>query len=220
MRLHRLCLVHPFDPRSAPRDVVEQRILTIAAHRPNDFSLLIVGIDERGDLELGSVVAIEVAGRQFDFLAVARSSAPHRFAAGFLARLRRVKAAARAALSSVAVHAPAWAGFARLVGRPLVMVIHRDPRAGAVAGRVSALSAWRERLATRAADRIVACDPDYVRRCRHDDPVAAAKVEQLTILAAPVGDEIVTDARIGRLWERHRRLFDVHMVQRGAPFTA
>ncbi len=220
MSRHRLCLVHPLDPRTAPTDVVSARIGAILARRPDDFTLLVVGVDDRGDLEPGVVVELEAAGRVYDFMPVARGRDARRFGAGILRRLSRIRAAARAPLSSVAVHAFGWAALARLVGRPLVLVVHRDPRRGVVAGRVSAFAALRERLGLAAADRIVACDGDFVRRCRRDDPVAAAKIEQLTLITAVDDDDLVDDPQIGRLWERHRRFHDVRAVHHGAASVA
>ncbi len=217
MNRHRLCLIHPLDPRRDPAGVVEQRIAAIAASRPEDFSLLLVGIDLSGDLDLGIVVPVEIAGRRLDFLPVARTGDATAFAAGLLRHLGAVRAAARSERSSVEAHAVEWAPFAPLVGRPVVLVVHRDPRADAVAGRVSVTAAAWEGLALRLADRIVGCDGDFVRRCRAGDPAIAAKIEMLA-LSRCEGDAVVPlfgeDAQITRLWERHRRLCGVRAVHR------
>lgn len=217
MSPHRLCLIHPLDPRVAAADVVEARLAAIFAARPIDFSLLVVGVDEVGDLAPGVVVTLEVGGRRFDFLPVARGR-DGGFAAGLLRHLVAVRAAARADFASVAVHDVAWAVLARLVGRPLVLVVHRDPRAGAVAGRAPMSTILREAMALRAADRIVGCDGDFVHRCRDGHPVIAAKTELLAM--TPAEDAAVValfadDRQITRLWERHRRLFDVQASRRG-----
>ena len=222
MTRHRLCLLHPADPRVDTGDPVEARIATVVASRPTDFELVWVGIDRRGDLEPGVPVEIEVGGRSLVFLPVADRDGGA-FAAGILRRLPAIRAAARAELSSPAVHDLAWVPFAPLIGRPIVLVIHRDPRAGAVAGRVSFRVALRERLALRLADRIVACDAQFVRRCRDARPALAAKTEWLPLIGsqipgglAAVGDE----TRIARLWERHRRLYDAHAAHRASQIAA
>lgn len=218
MTPHRLCLIHPLDPRRDPAAVIEQRIAAIAACRPADFTLLLVGVDRTGDLELGRVVPVEVGGRSLDFLPVAHGADHAAFATGLLRRLAKVRAAARAEFSSVAVHSLRWAPLAPLVGRPVVLVVHRDPRADAVAGRVSPKVAAWEAVAMHVADRIIGCDADFVRRCRADSPKIAAKIEMLAL--SPAGaDGLVPlfgeEAQLTRLWERHRRLYGAQALHRG-----
>ncbi len=213
---HRLCLFHPFDPRVAPRDTIGARLRTVLAALPSDFSAVVVGHDHAGDLEPGAIAAIEVAGRPVDFLPVARQGAGS-FAAASMRHLPAIRAAARAEIASISVHDLTWAPLARLVGRPIVLVVHRDPRAGAVAGRVPLTAALRETVALRVADRIVGCDAGFVRRCRDGHPSVAAKTE---LLVLPNGEDdgavafFDEDAQIARLWERHRRLFDAQAIRR------
>lgn len=217
MTRHRLCLIHPFDLRGEPADLVEKRLAAIVAAEPADFDLVVVGIDRVGDLALGAPIDLPVAGRSVTFVPVAHDGGAA-FAKGLVRRLAGVRAAARAEISSISVHDFAWAPLARLVGRPIVLVVHEDPRAGAVAGRTGFVEALREVVALRAVDRIVGCDADFVRRCRAGHPLVAAKTE---LLAMPLRDATSTalgggeEARIARLWERHRRLFDAHAVHRG-----
>jgi hypothetical protein len=216
MASHRLCLIHPTDPRTDPVGTVETRLSTLLSALPTDFSVLFVGADHVGDLRLGTGTAISVAGRSVEFLPVRRGGSGS-FAKGLMRHLSSVRAAARADVASVSVHDFTWVPLARLVGRPIVLVVHADPHAGAVAGRVPLPMALRESLALRVADRVVACDAGFVRRCRDGNPAIAAKTE---LLALPAGDAAATvslfdgDAQVARLWERHRRLFDAHAVRR------
>lgn len=217
MTSHRLCLIHPTDPRIEPAGAVETRLNAVLSALPSDFSVLFVGTDHVGDLRPGTGAAISVAGRSVDFLPVRRGGSGS-FAAGLMRHLSAVRTAARAEVASVSVHDFTWVPLARLVGRPIVLVVHADPHAGAIAGRVPLRTALRESLALRVADRVVACDPGFARRCRDAHPTIAAKTE---LLALPVGEEASTvslfdgDVQVARLWERHRRLFDAHAVRRG-----
>lgn len=219
---HRLAVLHPFDPRRDPSDHVEARLHAILGSRPSDFDVLVVGIDRRGDLEPGGVVEIEAAGRSLAFLPVTGEGGGG-FTGGLLRHLPAVRAAARGDVASVSVHAIAWAPFARLVGRPIVLVVHDDPRADAVAGRAPFPVALREHVALRVADRIVAYDAEFVRRCRETHPVLAAKTE-LVPLAVPQSETVVSmfsdDLHLARLWERHRRLFDAVPKGRGSHAAA
>lgn len=222
MASHRLCLIHPHDPRVVPTGVVETRLRTVLAALPSDFTVLVVGADHAGDLETGATETIDVAGRRVDFLPVMRAGASS-FAAALMRHLPAVRTAARAEVASISVHDLTWVPLARLVGRPVVLVVHHDPRAGAVAGRVPLTAALRETVALRVADRIVGCDAGFVRRCRDGHPAVAAKTE---LLVLPSGEDAGAvalfdeDAQIARLWERHRRLYDAHPIQRGRHVAA
>lgn len=222
MASHRLCLVHPHDPRVETDGLVENRLQAVLTSLPPDFSVVVVGVDRRGDLRTGEPVSVGVGGGTVDFLPVMRHGRGS-FAAAVMRHLPAVRAAARAEVASTSVHDLTWVPLARLVGRPVVLVVHRDPREGAVAGRVSLTAALRETVALRVADRIVGCDAAFVRRCRDGHPVIAAKTE---ILALPTAEEARVfslfdeDQQIGRLWERHRRLFDAHPVHRGRHVAA
>ncbi len=222
MTRHRLAVVHPFDPRREPLDCIEDRLRAFLASRPNDFDVLVVGVDRCGDVDPGETAEIEIAGRPLSFLPVARESGGG-FTGGLLRHLPTVRAAARAEVASISVHAFAWAPFARLVGRPIVLVVHEDPRADAVAGRAPFPAALREHVALRIADRVVAHDADFVRRCRETHPALAAKTE-LVPLAAPRADTVVPlfaeGEHLVRLWERHRRLFDAVPKGRGRHVAA
>lgn len=221
MSCHRLALLHPFDPRREPADHVEARLTAILGSRPVDFEVLIVGVDRRGDLVPGEVVDVEIAGRPHAFLPVTGEGGG--FTAGLLRHLPTVRAAARADVASISVHAIAWAPFARLVGRPIVLVVHDDPRADAVAGRAPFPVALREHVALRVADRILAYDPEFVRRCRETHPALAAKTELVPLPVAET-DQVVSlfsdDLHLARMWERHRRLFDAVPKGRGSHAAA
>lgn len=221
MTRHRLCLVHPVDPRLEPVGTIETRLRAIVASRPNDFELVVVGRDGRGDLALGEPVSFEVAGRHAVFVPVSRGLRTA-FAAGLMRHLATVRELARADVASISVHGFAWTALARLVGRPIVLVAHHDPHAEVVAGRVPLPVALREWAALRVADRIVGCDPGFVRYCRERHPDIACKTELLPLaLAEDATSPFFPDeVQIARLWERHRRLFDAHAVHRGRHVAA
>ena len=215
MTLHRLSLIHPFDPRARSIDPAADRMRTMIASQPADFSLLVVGTDLCGDLELGVVTPIVVAGRRIDFLPVTRRGGGAAFAFGILRHLIGVRAAARGDFASTSAHDYTWVPFARIIGRPVVLVVHRDPRAGTDAEHSSKVFALKELVALLAADRIIGCDPGFVRRCRGAGAGVAAKTELLTLPSSIDAALAAEDAQVVRLWERHRRLFDAHALHRG-----
>lgn len=222
MTTHRLCFIHPIDPREPPSETREIRLRAVLASLPTDFSALFVGVDRFGELRHGEVSTIDVAGRAIDFLPVGRDGGAL-FAAALMRHLPAIRAAARAERTSISVHTLACVPLARFIGRPIVLMVHADPRAGAVAGRVPFAAALRETLALNLADRVVAADTGFVRRCREVSPAIAAKTELLPLTAIePSGANSgpSTDVPVTRLWERHRRLFDVHAVHRAGHVAA
>ena len=58
---HRLTMLHPIDPRGSKVGGIETHVRLMYERQPADFSVLLVGIDERGDLELGKLVAFRSA---------------------------------------------------------------------------------------------------------------------------------------------------------------
>jgi len=69
--MHRLTLLHPIDPRGSKVGGIETHVRLMYERRPADFSVLLVGIDERGDLELGKPVRLPAGDGTIDFLPVA-----------------------------------------------------------------------------------------------------------------------------------------------------
>ena len=65
---HRLTMLHPIDPRGSKVGGIETHVRLMFERHPPDFSVLLVGVDERGDLELGKVVKLPVGDHTIDFL--------------------------------------------------------------------------------------------------------------------------------------------------------
>ena len=228
MSLHRLALIHPVDPRSAAPGVAA-RLERILARRPDDFSALLVGVDECGDLTPGRPVRLEADGRAYDFLPVMRArrhgwslAAAERwstrlaFRVAFLRHLSAIRDLGAGDLASSELHDTGWAPLARLLGHPIVQVLQND--CSATAHPIAGFDCW---LALRLADRIVA-DPRTVEALRHRCADYAAKTEILHLptpgLAAE--PEVCTEQQIQRLYERHRRFFRVGRVAAAHPAVA
>ncbi len=216
MTPHRLTLIHPLDPRT-PSCGVGLRMQRIMAGRPDDFSILFVGVDETGDLPIGRPATLAIEGRAYEFLPLL--GAPHgpwpphddrrsrhglAFRLAFLRRLKLLREAAEAERASTELHDFAWAPLARLIGRPVVQVVESD---AAIAARANAIE---EVLALRFATRIVG-DEDSIGRLRHAGGSVAAKTEVLRLTDTIAGGdrEVCPQMQIQRLYERHRRLYRV-----------
>ena len=64
--VHRITLLHSIDPRGGKVGGVETHVRLMLSRYPDSVSMMLVGIDERGDLEIGKPVKIEFDGRQID----------------------------------------------------------------------------------------------------------------------------------------------------------
>ena len=69
---YRVCLFHSFDPRGAKVGGFETYMRDFITFHPGDFSLLVIGVDSFGDLELGKTVTLSLRGRMFSFLPILR----------------------------------------------------------------------------------------------------------------------------------------------------
>lgn len=227
MTRHRLALIHPADPRSVAPGLAA-RLEGILARRPDDFSILFVGVDECGDLALDRPARLEAAGRPYDFLPVMRTprsgwtrgadvpwGSRLAFRVAFLRRLSVIRALADGERASTELHDVGWAPLARLLGNPIVQVVDA-PRP--CAGHLAAVD---EFVALRLASRIVG-DHGTVRRLRGMGAAVAAKTEVLR-LPSPVGlvePDVCPEIEIQRLYERHRRFYRVGRAGAARPAVA
>src|SRR5262249_35906768 len=132
MSFMRPCLIsiHPMDPRGAKVGGMETHVRQLLSRHPVDMSVLMVGVDERGDLELGRVARVSFQGREFDFVPILRAaiadqtgasktltgSLTFRFAAALARYLPRLKSLTAGAPVAVEVERFEFAPMARVLG--------------------------------------------------------------------------------------------------------
>ena len=191
---HLLCLVHPIDPRGNKVGGIETHVRMMVAHAPEDWAILLVGFDGRGDCQLGQTMRLPIEGQFVEFLPVlhypdgqvhqaARSlfaSLTFRFAIGllrYLFQIRRVVAAAPTA--TVELQRFEFAFLARLLGRPTIQVIHGE---GTKKDNMDSLikNFWfihrmNEQIAIRLADLIICVNPNILARLECEHPPAARR---------------------------------------------
>lgn len=197
--MRRLCLMYTMDPRGTKVGGIETHIRLILKHHPADFSVLLVGIDERGDCRPGQVVPIEVAGRRVDFLPVARiaggaanalpasiaQSVTFRYVAGALRHLGAIRRAVGRGPASADLHRIEFAPVARLLGVPVSQMVHGEPLASNAMDSLirnhRRLHRLGERFALRSADWIFCVTPDTLDRLRRERPAALKHAELMTV---------------------------------------
>lgn len=196
---HRLCLIHPLDPRGAKVGGIETHVRLMLSRHPADVDLLFVGMDERGDLPLGTVQRLDIDGRAIDFLPVVHipddtihsaarrltQSVTLRFALGVLRHLGTVRRLARAPRASTEIERFELALLARAIGNPVVQIVHgegsRKDRMDSLIKRYWWLHRLNEAIALRLADRVVGVNENIIRRYEAEMPDVAAKAEFMTV---------------------------------------
>ena len=70
MTKQQLVLIHPIDPRGEKVGGIETHVRLLMARHPDDVSVLLIGVDGRGDLTPGEVVKVQGGTREIEFLPV------------------------------------------------------------------------------------------------------------------------------------------------------
>jgi glycosyltransferase involved in cell wall biosynthesis len=196
----RLISIHSMDPRGIKVGGIETHVRQLLRHHPRDLPLLMIGIDERGDLPLGCVTRIECGGRMIEFVPVLRvppdeqigasktvaGSLTFRFAAALLANFFQLRRIVSESPASIEVERFEFAPIARLLGCPLVVLAHAegDPRTDKMDSLLTRywwINDAAEWLAFRLAARIFCVTPRLKERLAERHPSQIAKAEVLSV---------------------------------------
>lgn len=202
-RTYRLCLMHPMDPRGNKLGGIETHVRLVLNHHPEDFSVLMVGVDEIGDAPLGKITPLTLNGRRIDFLPVARigsdrinlaakklfASTTFRFALGALRHLPAIRAQLKGRAASAELQRFEFATLPKLLGVPTLQMVHgegsRDDKMDSLIKTYWALHAFNEKLALRLADTLLCVNPNIVKRMQRTFPFAVPKAETMTVSVDP-----------------------------------
>lgn len=198
--LMKLVLIHPFDPRGTKVGGIETHVIQLIRRHPAQMRVLMVGIDDSGELALGQVHPIVVGGREIDFLPIIHiADSSQRGAATSLAQsvtlhfgmalIRHLGALRRAigdARASIEIERYEFAPAAWLLGRPFVLISHNegDPRIDkmdSILSRYWFVNSVAERIAVRLAAHIYGVTPRIRDRIAQRYPPAAKRCEVLSV---------------------------------------
>ncbi len=196
----RLVLIHGFDPRGAKVGGMETHVRQILRRHPAHMRILMIGIDDFGDLELGRTHTMTVYGREIDFFPVMHipsseqttaaksvgSSVTFRFAKAMAAYVPRLRRFIKGEAASAEVERFEFALLARALGCPLVVMVHNegDPKGDkmdSILSRYWWINDTAEWLAFRLAKRIFAVTPKLKERIGERHPSQVEKAEVLTV---------------------------------------
>ena len=195
-----LITIHAMDPRGTKVGGMETHVRQLLARFPADMSLMMIGVDERGDLELGRVAPVVVSGRKIEFVPILRvppsaqtgasksltGSLTFRFAAALLRYVPRIRSLIAGTEASVEVERFEFAPMARMLGCPLVVMVHNegDPKQDKMDSLLSRywwINEVSEWLAFRLASRIFCVTPKLKQRLETRHPSQASKASVLTV---------------------------------------
>ena len=187
------------DPRGTKVGGMETHVRQLLSRHPADMTLMMIGIDERGDLELGRVAKVVFQGREIEFVPILRvavsdqtgasktltRSLTFRFAAALLRYLPRLRSLTAGAPRAVEVERFEFAPMGRALG-PLVVMVHNegDPKRDKMDSLLSRywwINDAAEWIAFRLARRIFCVTPKLKERLATRHPSQAAKAEVLTV---------------------------------------
>ena len=199
MSKQQLILIHPIDPRGEKVGGIETHIRLLLQRHPQDFQLLLIGVDGIGDLQAGKLVEIDMGERRIDFLPVMQyrdedakhaanrltQSLTFRFAMALGRHLPTIYNLARRMPSSVDLQRFEFAPFAQLLRAPVVQVVHgegrKDQKMDSLIKKYWYIQAANERVALSLADHILCVNPNIKKRLEEEFPRLAKKAEVMTV---------------------------------------
>ncbi|HHK74891.1 MAG TPA: hypothetical protein ENJ57_06975, partial [Rhizobiales bacterium] len=185
---HRLCLIHPMDPRGAKVGGIETHIRLLTQRFPDDFSVMLVGVDARGDLQPGKAVKIKTGGREIDFLPVLHftdemaaeaatritGSLTFRFTLALLRHSRAIRKLAGKGPVSADLQRFEFAPVAKLLGLPFMMEVHgeggKDDKMDSLIKKHWRIYKWGEALGLKLATRVLCVTPARVASVSEEYP--------------------------------------------------
>lgn len=194
-----ICIVQPFDPRGKKIGGIESHIREMIRSCPDDIAIVLVGIDEIGDLALGRVQGASFDGCAFEFLPLLarrggwRQGAAMRlsqsltlaFFLAFVRNLRSIRRALRGRRCSLEIQRFEYATFGLLLGAPTLQIIHgefspKQPIDSML--RKYWIAHWfNERVGVLSATRIIGVNPAIVRGIGERFPFAIGKTALMTV---------------------------------------
>lgn len=193
----KVAMMHPFDPRGNKVGGLETYTRDFIRFHPEDIDLLMIGVDGRGDLELGKCIDLEIFGRRIKFLPVLHypdsdiheaatrvwKSITFQFALALLKNFWTVRRLLRSGYS-VDLRRSEFSSLCVVNNVPFIQMLHGE---GAPKLRMdSLLKKYRfahnlnEAFAMRFCRRFLCVNPFITERIRATYPTHAEKVSTLT----------------------------------------
>ncbi|HLH87444.1 MAG TPA: glycosyltransferase [Xanthobacteraceae bacterium] len=190
MRRSRICLLHPFDPRGSQIGGIETCIRDLIAFHPPDVDVLLIGVDGRGDLDLGETHWCRFRERTFQFLPIlhypderARDAITAPFSMALLRRFAMIARAVRSRACSLDLRRVEYAWVPTALGAPFIQTLHGDgawePTHDSPLTRHRLVRQVGERFAMAMSRKFLCANPLITERLRQVYPRHRGKIETL-----------------------------------------
>ena len=191
---YRICLIHPMDPRGSRIGGIETHVRLLLQYAPVNWSVLMVGVDGKGDCKLGEVNKLDFNGRIIDFLPIvhfpdeqtheaAKSlfrSITMQFAVALVRNLPRLKSAIGNIPTTIELERFEFAFAPLLLGKPAVQVIHgegsKEDKMDSLIKRYWFVHRASEEIAIRLASAIVCVNPNIETKIKKKLPAGTREV--------------------------------------------
>jgi len=189
-----VCLMQPIDPRGTKVGGLETYIRDFLKFYPEGWKILLIGIDERGDLEPGKIIDLTLRSRTFAFMPIMHyppeeqheaakklsRSITFQFVLALFARFFSIRKLLRAGRYTVDLRRVEMSAFVYLTGRPFVQMLHGEgaPRMAmdSLIRKLRFTHNMAESFAMRHCWRFLCVNPQLADRLRATYPKYASKI--------------------------------------------
>lgn len=195
-----LVLIHPFDPRGTKVGGIETHVRQLLRKHPAGMRVLLIGMDDSGELELRRVHAITIGDASYDFFPIVHipgsdelgaasrlsQSVTLRFAMALARSIGPLRRLLRGRPGVAEIERVEFAPFVRMLGLRFVVISHNEgnPRIDKMDSLLSRfwfLNFFTERLAMRLANHAFGVTPKIRARLAGRAGGTPEKVEVLTV---------------------------------------
>ena len=194
---YQICLIHPFDPRGEKVGGLETYIRDFITFHPTDTDLLFIGVDSKGDLELGKIHKLTVRGRTFEFLPIlhysdqqareaaksVRSSLTGQFFVALLGHFGLIARLIRSRRCSIDLRRVEFSWLPAILRLPFVQMLHGEGvpklQMDSLLRRYSFVHNAGERFAVAASAKFLCVNPHITERLQKTYPRRKDKIDTL-----------------------------------------
>ncbi|MBU2870033.1 glycosyltransferase [Colwellia sp. E2M01] len=231
-KIHRIISLHPFDPRGCKVGGIETHVRHTIKFIPDNLDLVIVGVDESNELELGKVIELQnELGKTYKFLPILNTTKVHINKAAksplksltfnfFFALFKfgsTIKSLSKEMKSTIEIQRYEFSWFCRFYNLCHVLLTHGDAdpnqKLDSLLSKMWFVHRFNEARALKAADCIISVSSEQAKRLQQDFPQRKEDIHYMTVSvddslfkATPylIEDGILKIAFAGRLDEFKR----------------
>lgn len=229
---HQIISLHPFDPRGKKVGGIETHVRQTIKFKPDNICLIVVGVDESNELELGKLVELKnECGKTFLFLPILNTTKVHinkpasslfqsltlNFFIALFKYGRVIKGLSRGIETTIESQRYEFSWFCRFNKLDYVQLTHGDAdpkqKIDSLLSKMWFVHRFNEARAVKAAKSIISVSSEQAKRLQADFPARSNDIHYMTVsvddgLFKPtpyvVDDGILKIAFAGRLDEQKR----------------